>query len=151
MLVELYVVLKQVKCFFDSTFSFALIRGGHIDVCVLGGLQVDEKANIANWMVPNKIVPGMGGAMDLVTGSKKVIIGMEHYTKDGEPKIVDKCDLPLTAVNKVNTIITELAVFQFIDKVLYLTEISPNTTIEIVKSKTSAKFEVSSDLKIMQI
>lgn len=136
---------------FDSAFSFALIRGGHVDACVLGGLQVDQHANLANWMVPGKMVPGMGGAMDLVTGAKKVIIAMEHCTKDGSSKILKQCTLPLTAKNKVGMIVTELAVFKFIDGKLYLTEYAPQTDIDTIRAKTEAEFIVADDIKAMTI
>ncbi|WJV63752.1 3-oxoacid CoA-transferase subunit B [Pectobacteriaceae bacterium C52] len=136
---------------FDSAFSFALIRGGHVDICVLGGLQVDEHGNLANWMVPGKMVPGMGGAMDLVVGAKKVIIAMEHCAKNGEAKLLKRCIYPLTAVNKVNMVVTELAVFHFINQQLVLSEISPHTTLEDVRQKTEATFIISNDLKTMKI
>lgn len=132
---------------FDSAFSFALIRGGHIDACVLGGLEVDQQGNLANWMIPGKMVPGMGGAMDLVTGSKNVIVAMEHCTKTGEAKILQQCRLPLTAQNCVSTIVTELAVFRFIDKQLTLVEHAPDTNVEAIKACTEAQFVVSSDLR----
>jgi acetate CoA/acetoacetate CoA-transferase beta subunit len=131
---------------FDSAFSFALIRGGHVDVCVLGGLQVDEKANLANWMVPGKMVPGMGGAMDLVAGAKKVIIAMEHNAKDGGAKLLRQCTFPLTAQGKVNMVVTELAVFAFIDGQMVLTEIAPNVSIDDVRQRTEAHFIVSEHL-----
>ncbi|QLD33368.1 3-oxoacid CoA-transferase subunit B [Mannheimia varigena] len=137
--------------FFDSSYSFALIRGGHVDACVLGGLEVDQEANLANWMVPGKMVPGMGGAMDLVTGSRRVIIGMEHCAKTGASKILKKCTLPLTARNKVHLVVTELAVFEFIDGKLTLTEIAEGYDLETVKAKTEAKFIVSPNLKIMPL
>ncbi|MCK3654604.1 succinyl-CoA--3-ketoacid-CoA transferase [Pasteurellaceae bacterium Macca] len=136
---------------FDSAFSFALIRGGHIDTCVLGGLEVDQEGNLANWMVPGKMVPGMGGAMDLVTGAKNVIIGMEHCSKSGGSKILKKCSLPLTAKNKVNMIVTELAVFKFINNKLVLIEHASNIDIETIKSKTEADFIISENIKEMII
>ncbi|NUE79935.1 MULTISPECIES: 3-oxoacid CoA-transferase subunit B [Snodgrassella] len=138
-------------CTFDSAFSFALIRGGHVDACVLGGLEVDQQANLANWMVPGKMVPGMGGAMDLVTGSRRVIIGMEHCTKNGESKILKECTLPLTAKNKVNLIVTELAVFGFKDGQLILLEHAPGVDLETIKAKTQAEFTVAEDFREMAI
>ncbi|MEI7342726.1 3-oxoacid CoA-transferase subunit B [Pectobacterium brasiliense] len=131
---------------FDSAFSFALIRGGHVDVCVLGGLQVDEHGSLANWMVPGKMVPGMGGAMDLVVGAKKVIIALEHCAKNGDAKLLHQCTYPLTAANKVSMVVTELAVFQFIDRQMVLTEISPDITVDELRQKTEANFIVSADL-----
>ncbi len=137
--------------FFDSAFSFALIRGGHVDVCVLGGLEVDQDANLANWMVPGKMVPGMGGAMDLVTGAKKVIIGMEHCAKSGNSKILKKCTLPLTARKKVKMIVTELAVFSFVDNKLVLQEHAPGVSLETIKARTEAEFIIAPDFKEMAI
>ncbi|MDX6913894.1 3-oxoacid CoA-transferase subunit B [Pectobacterium carotovorum] len=136
---------------FDSAFSFALIRGGHVDVCVLGGLQVDEHGSLANWMVPGKMVPGMGGAMDLVVGAKKVIIALEHCAKNGDAKLLHQCTYPLTAANKVSMVVTELAVFQFINKQMVLTEISPDITVDELRQKTEANFTVSADLKPFSI
>ncbi|ETS33176.1 succinyl-CoA--3-ketoacid-CoA transferase [Photorhabdus temperata] len=136
---------------FDSAFSFALIRGGHIDACVLGALQVDQHANLASWMIPGKMVLGMGGAMDLVTGARKVIIAMEHCTKDGSAKILKQCTLPLTAVNKVKMIVTELAVFYFEQGQLILKEHTPGITLETLQEKTEAEFSVAHDLKVMSV
>ncbi|WP_159567638.1 CoA transferase subunit B [Budvicia diplopodorum] len=136
---------------FDSAFSFALIRGGHVDASVLGGLQVDQHANLANWMVPGKMVPGMGGAMDLVTGAKRVIIAMEHCAKDGTSKILKQCTLPLTAKNKVSTIVTELGVFSFENGQLVLKEHAPDVTLDMIREKTDAEFSVASDFKMMPI
>lgn len=136
---------------FDSAFSFSLIRGGHVDVCVLGGLQVDKNANLANWMVPGKMVPGMGGAMDLVAGSKKVIIAMEHNAKDGGAKLLHKCTFPLTAKGRVSMVVTELAVFNFIDDRIVLTEIVSGINVDELKEKTEADFIVSDNLKTIEV
>lgn len=143
--------IKTGGAFFDSGFSFSLIRGGHVDACVLGGLEVDQEANLANWVVPGKMVPGMGGAMDLVTGARKVIIGMEHCAKSGASKILKKCSLPLTAKNKVHVIVTELAVFRFIDGKLVLQEHAPDVDLATIQTKTEAEFVVADDFKPMVI
>jgi len=127
--------------YFDSAYSFSLIRGGHVDATVLGALQVDEKANLANWMIPGKMIPGMGGAMDLVTGAKKVIIAMLHTAK-GRPKILKDCTLPLTALSVVDMVVTELCVFEFINGRLILTELSEGVTLDEVKDVTPADYDV---------
>lgn len=137
--------------FFDSALSFAIIRGGHVDVTVLGGLQVDQHGNLANWMVPGKMVPGMGGAMDLVTGAKNVIVAMEHATKDGAAKILKDCTLPLTAAKKVKLIVTEMAVFRFVGGQLTLSETAPGVTVEQIRTVTEADFVVSPDCHEMQL
>ena len=137
--------------FFDSAMSFAIIRGGHVDVTVLGGLQVDQEANLANWMVPGKMIPGMGGAMDLVTGARTVIVAMEHATKDGGAKILKRCQLPLTAAKKVSAIATELAFFRFIDGQLVLTEIAPGVTLEEIRRETEAEFVVCPECRTMKL
>ncbi|PHM67716.1 acetate CoA-transferase [Xenorhabdus stockiae] len=134
---------------FDSAFSFALIRGGHIDVSVLGGLQVDQNANLANWLIPGKRITGMGGAMDLVTGARKVIIAMEHCAKEGSAKILRECTMPLTAVNAVDTLITELAVFRFENNQMILSEYAPGIDIDTIKVKTEAEFIISPNVKPM--
>ncbi|QZY55518.1 3-oxoacid CoA-transferase subunit B [Crassaminicella profunda] len=136
--------------FFDSAMSFSIIRGGHVDATVLGALQVDEKGNLANWMVPGKMVPGMGGAMDLVVGAKKVIISMTH-TQKGKPKILKECNLPLTAAGQVNMIVTEMGVMDVTDQGIVLTEINPEFTIEDVKKATEAELIIADDLKKMEI
>ena len=124
--------------YFSSAESFGMVRGGHIDLTVLGALQVDEEGNIANWMVPGKMVKGMGGAMDLVAGAKKVIIAMEHTTRDGGHKILKKCTLPFTGLKVVSLIITELAVIEVTPRGLALKEVSSETTLEAVRAATGA-------------
>jgi acetate CoA/acetoacetate CoA-transferase beta subunit len=134
--------------YFDSAASFDIIRGGHVDVTILGALQVDEKGNLASWMVPGKRVPGMGGAMDLVVGARKVIVAMEHTVK-GSPKIMKTCTYPLTAVGVVKEIITEMGVMQVTDKGLVLTEIAPGLTAPEVQAATDARLIVSGELAEM--
>ena len=134
--------------FIDSALSFSIIRGGHVDATVLGCLECDEEGNLANWIIPGKKCPGMGGAMDLVVGAKKVIVAMEHTAK-GNHKILKKCRLPLTAMKCVNLIITEMAVMEVTDKGLVLIEINPEFTVEEVQAATGAELTVSPDLKPM--
>lgn len=136
--------------FFDSLMSFAIIRGGHVDVTVLGGLQVDQQGNLANWLVPGKMVPGMGGAMDLVTGARKVVVAMEHVAKDGSPKILERCTLPLTAAGKVHHVVTEHGFFSIVNQQLILDEISPDLSLEELTTMTEARFIVNPQLKTMQ-
>ena len=129
---------KKGAAFFDTAVSFAIMRGGHVDATVLGALQVDEEGNLANWMVPNVFVPGMGGAMDLVVGAKKVIVTMEHTAKGGEPRIVKKCTLPLTAAHEVDMIITERAVIDVTPEGLLLKEINPLFSLQDILDSTDA-------------
>jgi acetate CoA/acetoacetate CoA-transferase beta subunit len=135
--------------FFDSATSFGIIRGGHVDATILGALEVDEKGNLANWIVPGKMVPGMGGAMDLVVGAKKVIVAMTH-TQKGKPKILKGCTLPFTAVGVVDLIITEMGVIEVTPDGLVLTELHPDFTKEQVQEATEAKLTISPKLKPMQ-
>lgn len=160
-----YVETRQGACFYDSQMAFIMMRGGHIDATVLGALQADSEGNLANWCVPDKFTPGMGGAMDLVVGAKKVIVVMEHTSK-GETKIVEKCNLPLTASREVNLIITERCVFRVdlgknsdcdakscdhTQGGLILEEINPMFSIEDIKRCTGASFRVSENLKEMEV
>ena len=132
-------------CAFDSAFSFGMIRGGHLDVTVLGGLEVDELGHLANWMVPGKMIPGMGGAMDLVTGAKRVIVAMTHSSPSG-PKIVKRCSLPITAIRRVDLIVTELAVIQPTEAGLVLLETSSGVSVANVVAATSARLIVPASL-----
>ena len=134
--------------YFDSGMSFTIIRGGHVDTTVLGALEVDVEGNLANWIIPGKMVPGMGGAMDLVTGAKKVIVAMEHCNKNGQSKILQKCSLPLTAKGQVNLIVTEMAVIEVTERGLLLKEIAADTTVEKVIVATAAELSVAGDVKV---
>lgn len=129
--------------FFDSASSFAMIRGGHIDLTILGALQVSEEGDLANWTIPGKMIKGMGGAMDLVANVERVVILMEHVARDGSPKLLKNCSFPLTGKNCVSRVITDLGIFDFRDHVMYLTRLANNVTLDEIKQKTEANFKVA--------
>lgn len=144
-----YVTVMPHGAFFDSATSFSLIRGGHVDITVLGALEVDQEGNLANWIIPGKMVPGMGGAMDLVTGAKRVIIAMQHTGK-GEPKILKKCKLPLTAKAEVDLIVTELCVLEVTKEGLVLKEMHKDTSVEEIRALTEAELIITENIKTME-
>ncbi len=146
-----YITANKGAAFFDSCVSFGIIRGGHIDITVLGALQVDSEGNLANWMIPGKMIPGMGGAMDLVTGAKMVVIATEHLDKYGNPKILRKCTLPLTAAHKVDLIVTDMAVIEVTPKGLLLKETAEGITVEEVVKATEAELIIAENIKTFQI
>ena len=141
-----YITALKGASFFDSALSFAIIRGGHVDVTVLGALQVDQHGNLANWIIPGKLVPGMGGAMDLVTGAKKVIVAMEHLDKKGNSKVLKQCTLPLTAKGLVSLIVTDMAVIEVTPQGLLLREVTEGFTVEDVVRATEAELVIPSHL-----
>lgn len=148
---DVLITLNPGACCFDTALSFAIARGGHLDVTVLGGLQVDLDANLANWTVPGKKLNGMGGAMDLVSGAKKVIVAMEHCSKDGAPKLMKKCTMPLTAVNCVDTVVTDLCVIQCGDGKMTVTAMAPGVTKEELQAKTEAPLTFAEDIQLMKM
>ena len=145
----MYTTANPGASSFDSSMSFSVIRGGHVDVTILGALQTDQQGNLANWTIPGKLTPGMGGAMDLVVGAKKVILAMEHTAK-GKHKILKECNLPLTAAKQVNMIITEMGVMNITPEGIVLKEINPVFTIDDIKAATEAELIIADDLVEMK-
>jgi 3-oxoacid CoA-transferase subunit B len=147
------VTARQGASYFSSADSFAMIRGGHIDMCILGAMQVSQEGDIANWMIPGKMVKGMGGAMDLVAGVRKIVVTMEHNAKDGGAKLVKKCSLPLTGVRCVSMLITDLCVMVMDEgkRRFVLTEVAPGVTVDEVRAKTEAEILVASDVRTVGV
>lgn len=144
------ITLMRGAAVVPSDFSFGLMRGGHLDVTVLGAFQVDEEGNLANWCIPGRLVPGMGGAMDLVSGTRNVTITMTHLTKDGKPKILRRCTLPLTGAGIVDTVVTEFCLMRYIDGRLTLCEVAHGVTVDDIRATVAADFAVSEDLGNMK-
>ena len=145
------VTAVKGACYFSSADSFAMIRGGHIDLTVLGAFEVDIEGNIASWMIPNKLVKGMGGAMDLVAGAQNIIVAMQHASKDGQSKLLNKCTLPLTGVHCIKKVVTDLAVLEIKNNAFYLLERASDVTIEQIQKLTTGKLVIPPKVKVINI